>query len=174
MDAWGIDVVITASQKGLGAPPGLSILIASQRAIKTFQTRKTPVTSYFASWKNTEPSLEERFRLHKQVSQRIKALADQLGLAQVPQDSTHAANGMTALYLPEGIVASDVLPRMAAKGVTVAGGLGDIKDKYIRIGHMGTSVVDASRGDIDTIANSLVASLNEAKEAKKAVVEETS
>lgn len=34
MDAWGVDVVLTASQKGLGAPPGLSILIASQRAIK--------------------------------------------------------------------------------------------------------------------------------------------
>lgn len=34
MDAWGIDVVLTASQKGLGAPPGLSILVASQRAVK--------------------------------------------------------------------------------------------------------------------------------------------
>ena len=34
MDSWGIDVVITASQKGLGAPPGLSIVIASQKAMK--------------------------------------------------------------------------------------------------------------------------------------------
>lgn len=34
MDNWGIDVVISASQKGLGAPPGLSILIASQKAMK--------------------------------------------------------------------------------------------------------------------------------------------
>jgi alanine-glyoxylate transaminase/serine-glyoxylate transaminase/serine-pyruvate transaminase len=34
MDNWGIDVVITASQKGLGAPPGLSIVIASQKAMK--------------------------------------------------------------------------------------------------------------------------------------------
>jgi len=34
MDAWGIDVVMTASQKGLGTPPGLSILVASQRAIQ--------------------------------------------------------------------------------------------------------------------------------------------
>ena len=33
-DTWGLDVVLTASQKGLGAPPGLSILVASQRAIK--------------------------------------------------------------------------------------------------------------------------------------------
>jgi aspartate aminotransferase-like enzyme len=34
MDKWGIDVVISASQKGLGAPPGLSIVIASQKAMK--------------------------------------------------------------------------------------------------------------------------------------------
>jgi alanine-glyoxylate transaminase / serine-glyoxylate transaminase / serine-pyruvate transaminase len=34
MDGWGIDVVLTASQKGLGTPPGLSILVASQRAMK--------------------------------------------------------------------------------------------------------------------------------------------
>lgn len=51
MDAWGIDVVITASQKGLGTPPGLSILAASQKAIKVFEKRSTPVTSYYASWK---------------------------------------------------------------------------------------------------------------------------
>jgi alanine-glyoxylate transaminase/serine-glyoxylate transaminase/serine-pyruvate transaminase len=34
MDAWGLDVVLTASQKGLGTPPGLSILVASQKAMK--------------------------------------------------------------------------------------------------------------------------------------------
>lgn len=34
MDAWGIDVVLTASQKGLGTPPGLSILVASQKAVQ--------------------------------------------------------------------------------------------------------------------------------------------
>jgi len=51
MDDWGIDVVLTASQKGLGTPPGLSILIASQKAIETFKTRKTPVAAYYASWK---------------------------------------------------------------------------------------------------------------------------
>ena len=34
MDRWGIDVVISASQKGLGAPPGLSVVITSQKAMK--------------------------------------------------------------------------------------------------------------------------------------------
>ncbi|RDB23815.1 Alanine--glyoxylate aminotransferase 1 [Hypsizygus marmoreus] len=203
MDTWGVDVVLTASQKGLGAPPGLSILIASQRAIQVFAKRRSPVTSYYASWKkwlpimtaygnnkpayfgtpavnlikayhasltqitSASPSLNERLRLHKQVSQRIKAIAEQLGLRQLPQDPAHAANGMTALYLPDGIGASDILPRLAAKGVVMAGGLGDSKDKYIRIGHMGTSVVDATRGDIDTIASTLQVSLKEAQAAKK-------
>ena len=34
MDDWGLDVILTASQKGLGTPPGLSILLASQKAMK--------------------------------------------------------------------------------------------------------------------------------------------
>jgi aspartate aminotransferase-like enzyme len=42
MDGWGIDVVITASQKGLGAPPGLSIVIASQKAMKVQFARDSP------------------------------------------------------------------------------------------------------------------------------------
>lgn len=50
MDEWGIDVVLTAPQKGLGTPPGLSIVVASQKAIKVFESRTTPVTSYYASW----------------------------------------------------------------------------------------------------------------------------
>ena len=33
-EEWGVDVVLTASQKGLGTPPGLSILVASQKAVK--------------------------------------------------------------------------------------------------------------------------------------------
>lgn len=47
----------------------------------------------------SSPSLQERYRLHQQVSQRIKAIASQLGLKQIPRDSAHAANGMTAVRL---------------------------------------------------------------------------
>ncbi len=49
-DDWGIDVVIGATQKGLGVPPGLSVLCASQKALKVFETRKAPPTSYYISW----------------------------------------------------------------------------------------------------------------------------
>jgi len=55
-DDWDIDVVITASQKAIGCPAGLSIVMASGRAIETFRNRKTRPTSYFASWKNWLPS----------------------------------------------------------------------------------------------------------------------
>jgi len=203
MDEWGIDVVMTASQKGLGTPPGLSILVAGKRAIQTFENRLAPVSSYYASWKkwlpimkayeqgagayfatppvnliyalnaslmtitkSSEVNLEERFKRHEEASQRVKSAAKELGLRQVP-DSKNAANGMTALYFPEGYTASDILPRLSAKGVVVAGGLHkDIKDRYFRIGHMGLSVVQQSRGDIDKIITSLRDSLEEARASK--------
>lgn len=52
------------------------------------------------------PSLEDRFKLHREASQRIKSAAAELGLKQVPLDPAYAANGMTAvslvfLYLPQ-------------------------------------------------------------------------
>ncbi len=52
MDAWGIDVVLTASQKGLGTPPGLSILAASQKAIKVsiLMSCATPSAHINVSW----------------------------------------------------------------------------------------------------------------------------
>lgn len=55
-DDWGIDVVLTASQKGIGCPAGLCIMMCSGRAIETFKNRKTPPSSYFASFKNWLPS----------------------------------------------------------------------------------------------------------------------
>ncbi|MET0595285.1 MAG: alanine--glyoxylate aminotransferase family protein [Polyangiaceae bacterium] len=52
-DAWGIDVALTASQKALGAPPGLAVLVASERALSVWRARKHKVAAYyadFASW----------------------------------------------------------------------------------------------------------------------------
>lgn len=69
------------------------------------------------------PSLADRFRLHKEASARIKSEAEALGLRQLAVDPTLAANGMTALYFPDGLVASDLLPRLAKRDIVVAGGL---------------------------------------------------
>lgn len=55
-DGWKLDGVVTASQKAIGVPAGLSISMFSGRAIKAVEERKTPVAAYFASIKNWAPS----------------------------------------------------------------------------------------------------------------------
>lgn len=60
-DAWNIDGVVTASQKAIGCPAGLSISMFSGKAIDTFKARKSPPASYFASIKNWLPSMSNRF-----------------------------------------------------------------------------------------------------------------
>lgn len=74
------------------------------------------------------PSLSDRIALHKATSKRIKDAARALGLKQVPLQDSVAANGMTALYFPDGVKATDLLPKLTKRGVVVAGGLlGPIK-----------------------------------------------
>jgi len=203
-EEWGIDIVLTATQKGLGTPPGLSIVNASEVAMKAFHNRSSPPSSYYASWKRWlpimeayeagrasyfatppvnliyafhtsltqitkgSPSLEDRFRLHRETSQRIKDTAEALGLKQIAVDSKFAANGMTALYFPTGLTAADVIPKMAGRDVTVAAGLHkQIKEQYFRIGHMGISVVDRTRGDIDKVLDTLTKVVKEASAAQR-------
>lgn len=57
-DAWDLDGVITASQKAIGCPAGLSISVFSGRAMDVFRNRKTPPSSYFASFKNWTPVMQ--------------------------------------------------------------------------------------------------------------------
>jgi alanine-glyoxylate transaminase/serine-glyoxylate transaminase/serine-pyruvate transaminase len=52
---WGVDVALTASQKAVGVPPGLALLVAGPRAMEAFEARKTPVGSYYADWTNWLP-----------------------------------------------------------------------------------------------------------------------
>lgn len=54
-DSWNLDMVITVSQ-ALGIPAGLSIVIASQKAIRVSQNRRTPIASYYANWNKWLPS----------------------------------------------------------------------------------------------------------------------
>lgn len=53
MDTWGVDLALTASQKALGTPPGLAVVLAGPRAMAAWKARKTPVASMycdFAEW----------------------------------------------------------------------------------------------------------------------------
>jgi len=54
-DEWGIDVVLTASQKAVGVPPGLALLVASPRALEAFSNRSAPVPNYYADWEKWLP-----------------------------------------------------------------------------------------------------------------------
>jgi len=62
-DEWELDVVLTASQKAIGVPPGLALLMASEKAMQVWENRKTPVSNYYADWNNWLPIMrayEER------------------------------------------------------------------------------------------------------------------
>ena len=58
MSDWGIDVALTASQKAIGVPPGLALLVASPNAMRAFRARKTPVMNYYADWENWLPIMQ--------------------------------------------------------------------------------------------------------------------
>ncbi|KAH8697011.1 putative aminotransferase, class V [Talaromyces proteolyticus] len=200
-DAWGLDVVLTASQKAIGCPPGLSILMLSSRAINVFKTRKTPPGSYYASIANWQPIMQnyeagkpsyfatpptqlihalhtslskiterpvsERFAIHTKTSDKVKAAVAELGLTQLATKPENQAHAMTAIRLPEGLVAPDILPGLLKRGVVFAGGLHkEIAPLYIRFGHMGVSVTDPNRKDIDNAIVALKEAYAEAKKAK--------
>ncbi|MDD5571652.1 MAG: alanine--glyoxylate aminotransferase family protein [Bacteroidales bacterium] len=57
-EEWGIDVAFTASQKAIGVPPGLALIVASPKAIDTWKKRKTNVTNFYSDWKNWLPIME--------------------------------------------------------------------------------------------------------------------
>ncbi len=57
-EQWGIDVVLTASQKAIGVPPGLALMVVSARAMQAWRARKTPVGNYYSDWSNWLPIME--------------------------------------------------------------------------------------------------------------------
>ncbi|TGZ77630.1 PLP-dependent transferase [Ascodesmis nigricans] len=197
-DEWGLDVVLTASQKAIGVPAGLSILMLSGRAVETFNSRKSKPGSYFASFANWLPimrnyeakkpsyfatpspqlihalhtsltqilsiPLADRFTRHKSTSQYVKSKIAELGLKQLASKPEEQANGMTAIYLPEGVAIPDLLPKLMAKGVVFAGGLHkEIATKYFRFGHMGVSVMNNDLGHMDKALAALKESLEACK-----------
>jgi alanine-glyoxylate transaminase / serine-glyoxylate transaminase / serine-pyruvate transaminase len=55
MSEWGVDCALTASQKAIGVPPGLALVVAGPRAIEAFKARRAPVASYYSDWTNWLP-----------------------------------------------------------------------------------------------------------------------
>lgn len=107
--------------------------------------------------------LSERFARHKEQSQRIKKAVTDMGLKQLATKPENQANGMTAMYLPNDLKPPEVLPKILNKGVIFAGGLHkEIAAKYIRFGHMGVSVMNPERDDIEKALKALKEGLSEA------------
>ncbi|MGD8969064.1 MAG: alanine--glyoxylate aminotransferase family protein [Anaerolineae bacterium] len=56
--AWGVDIALTASQKAIGVPPGLALVVAGPRAMEVFHARKSPVVNYYADWTKWLPIMQ--------------------------------------------------------------------------------------------------------------------
>ncbi|EXJ54272.1 hypothetical protein A1O7_09610 [Cladophialophora yegresii CBS 114405] len=183
-DKWNIDIVATGSQKAIGCPPGLAIIMASARAIEVAITRKAPPTSWYASLPRwlpimqnyekkqssyfaTPPTqlvhamhatltsilsrpLSERFEQHRRKSAQVKAVVSELGLTQLARQPQYQANGLTAFWLPKGLSSKELLSRVTEKGFTIVGGMHkEVGHRYVRVGHMGYSVVGEPESHID-------------------------
>ena len=150
-EEWGIDVVLTASQKAVGVPPGLALLVVSQKALDVFKNRKTPVGNYYADFNNWLPimqayenrqpaeGMENRFLRHKKIAVAFREAMIALGLKLLPVHKYLSANTLTAVYFPENITGSSFLSHISKNDVILAGGLlPSHKTQYFRVGHMGS------------------------------------
>lgn len=107
-------------------------------------------------------SLEDRFKAHKDASNKFKDELTNLGFSFVPLDRSIAANGMSAVKFPAGLSAADIVPKLAEKDIVVAGGLHKaIATTYFRVGHMGISAVETARGDVERVLKGIKEVLEE-------------
>ena len=106
--------------------------------------------------------LETRFEKHRQVASHFRQTIKSWGLKQVAESEEASANGMTAIWLPQGVQVAQLVGGLAGKGVQIAGGiLKDHATEYFRIGHMGISVMEDERKHIQKVENALSSSLSE-------------
>ena len=175
MESWGADVYLTGSQKALGVPPGLALLVAGPRALAVRARRRSAAPPMYLDWEqwlpimdayehrrpayfSTPPTnlilaletglreildegIESRVERHQRAGRAMRTAWDALGLRPVPVRPELQAATLSALYVPDGIDADDVVGGVARQGVIVAGGLHpEIRTRYFRVGHMGYAV----------------------------------
>jgi aspartate aminotransferase-like enzyme len=165
-DEWGIDVCASGSQKCIGVPPGLALIAVSQKTLEFIEKRKTPVGSWYGSFKNWLPvmrdptkyfatppvnmiyalhealkliideGLEKRFMRHHVLAEAFRDAMDALNL-EIVAERGYASNTVTAIYYPEGIDDNKFRDEMKKRGIIVASTLGPLRGKGFRVGHMG-------------------------------------
>jgi alanine-glyoxylate transaminase/serine-glyoxylate transaminase/serine-pyruvate transaminase len=105
-----------------------------------------------------ERGMQARFVLHARAAEAMRQAWSFLGLEEVPATGDLRANTLSALWYPDG-VGADLLPRIAARGVVVAGGLhAAIRNRYFRVGHMGyaATVPEMLRRTAEAVAGALL------------------
>lgn len=161
-DEWGVDVVVTGSQKGLMAPPGIATVSLAPWALDAIEGEKkprfyfdlrkyrknlpagetpwTPAVSLIFAVEEAiammkEEGLDAVHRRHAKLAAATRAGAQALGFTLF---SKSPANSVTALEPPAGVEIPAVIKRLReVHGITVAGGQDHMKGKMLRIGHMG-------------------------------------
>jgi aspartate aminotransferase-like enzyme len=171
MDAWGVDVAVSGSQKGLMLPPGLAFCTLSEkawaltrtsklpkyyfdlagelRAIEKNDVRFTPAVSLVVGLRQALAMLEAEglqnvFKRHDRLARATRAGVEALGLELFPKATPSPA--ITAVVAPRGIDGEAVVRGYArSHNITIAGGQGEMKGQIFRLGHMGYV------GDFDVI-----------------------
>jgi aspartate aminotransferase-like enzyme len=161
-DAWGLDVVVSGSQKALMTPPGLGLCAVSETAFGATgssprfyfdweRTRKaqasldaafTPPVSLVAALDVAlglllEEGLEAAFERHVRLGRAARAGVKAMGLELFSPDEDRSAV-VTAVRAPEGIDSRDIIKTLRDRlGMTIAGGQGELQGKIFRLGHIG-------------------------------------
>ena len=163
MDRWGIDVLITGSQKALMLPPGLACIALSERAwprakvckqprfyfdlarerdnLAKDTTAWTPAISLIVGLRESlamihEEGLPRVFERHARNAAATRAAAQALGLKLVAPDAPSAA--VTGIYTPPNVEGGKLVAYLRDRmGVTFAGGQDQLKGKIVRIAHLG-------------------------------------
>jgi serine---pyruvate transaminase len=165
-DEWGVDVVVSGSQKSLMCPPGLAFASVSDRALALASEK--PGGRYYLDWAKTakgqaedppnsaftpavtlfmgldvalemilEEGLDRVFDRHAILARAARAGVEALGLERFGPDDPDA-NVVTAAALPDSIEGAKVPKLMRDRfGVTVAGGQGHLKGRIVRVAHCG-------------------------------------
>jgi aspartate aminotransferase-like enzyme len=185
-DGWQIDVLVTGSQKGWMAPPGVTMVAVSAAALARAETATTPrwyldfarerkyqqrsqtyttpaVSVLYAIQEGLaimrEEGMESVWARHTRVAEMIRAGVDALGLKFLAAEG-HRSDTVTAILNP--VDGADALKELlttlrARHGLVLAGGQGDLSGRIFRIGHLG--MVDES--DVYSILATLELGLHE-------------
>lgn len=163
MDEWGLDVVVSGSQKSWLLPPGLAFIALSSRAREVVRTSKnarfyfdlraelanqadnqtawTPAVSLVSGLREAlgmilEEGLPKVFARHALLANTVRASMRAIGLELLAPDAPSYA--CTAVYVPKGIDGKALVKHLRDRyNITVAAGQGGLTSKIFRIGHMG-------------------------------------